>query len=101
MDFPPDIEIPVPDECGFSGTVENDEDDEISTLSPGSYDNIPPKGAKEDNIFLEPGNYCVDDLNVSSKVNLMGEDVFIYIKPGGAFSYSGGTIELKAPDDGD
>ena len=101
MDFPPAIEIPVPSECGFSGTVVNDKDSKTSTLSPGSYDSIPPKDAKQDNVILQPGNYCVDDIKVSSKVNVSGTNVFIYVKPGGAFDYSGGTITIDAPDDGD
>ncbi len=101
MDFPPEIDIPVPAECGFGGAVVNDKGSKTSTLSPGSYVNFPPKAAKEDNIFLEPGNYCVDDIKVSSKINIDGENVFIYVKSGGAFDFSGGTITIDAPDDGD
>jgi len=101
MDFPPEIEIPVPAECGFGGAVDNDKANKTSTLSPGSYVNFPPKAASEDNIILEPGNYCVDDIKVSSKVNLSGTNVFMYVKPGGAFDFSGGTITIDAPDDGD
>jgi len=101
MDFPPDIDIPVPAECGFGGAVVNDKGSGTSTLSPGSYVNFPPKAAKEDDIILQPGVYCVDDIKVSSKVNLSGTNVFLYVKPGGAFDFSGGTISIDAPDDGD
>jgi len=101
MEFPPDIAISVPDECEDNGTVFNDKGSKTSTLSPGSYDNIPPKDAKEENVVLQPGNYCVNNFKVSSKVNVYGEDVFIYIKPGGVFDFSGGTITLDAPNEGD
>ena len=101
IEFPPDIEIPVPDECGFNGEVTNDKGAKTSTLSPGSYDNIPPKNATQANIEMQSGVYCVDNLKVSSKVNVTGEDVFIYIKPGGVFDFSGGTITMDAPNEGD
>jgi hypothetical protein len=97
--FPPEIEIPLPDECGISGKVTNDKDSNTSSLQPGSYDNIPPKDAKQDNIVLQSGVYCVDDFKVSSKVNVTGSDVFIYIKPGGSFDLSGGVMKLDAPDE--
>lgn len=101
MDFPPDPVLPIPDECTNTGTVNNDKGTKTSTLTPGSYDNIPPKAATQENVVLQPGHYCVDDFKISSKVNVAGEDVFIYVQPGGSFDFSGGTITLDAPDEGD
>jgi hypothetical protein len=101
VDFPPDITINAPGECDIAGTVTNDKKTKTSTLSPGSYNNIPPKNATQDNIVMQSGNYCVDDFKVSSKVNVSGTNVFVYIRPGGTFDFSGGVMTLDAPDSGE
>ena len=45
---------------------------------------------------MQSGNYCVDDFKVSSKTEVSGSDVFIYILSGGEFDFSGGVMELTA-----
>jgi len=95
IDFPPDMTLPAPDECGVAGKIKVIDSDTVK-IYPGYYDNIPPKAAGKANIVMQPGNYCVDDFKVSSKTEVSGSDVFIYILSGGAFDFSGGVMELDA-----
>ena len=99
VEFPPKLVLPPPDECEKSGEISNNSGTKTSTLKPGYYDNIPPKAAAFDEIILQPGNYCLSNFQVSSKVNVTGSDVFFYIKPGGSFDFSGGEMTLSAPTD--
>jgi hypothetical protein len=100
IDFPPDLELDEPAECEISGKIVNNSAMKTSTIFPGSYDNIPPKAASESNIVMQPGNYCINDFKISSKDNVSGNDVFVYVKPGGSFNLSGGVMTLDAPDTG-
>ena len=96
--FPPDIVLPEPPECGIGGKIV-DIDNKTVAIFPGYYDNIPPKNVKK-NIVMQPGNYCLDNFKITNdKTNVTGSNVFIYIRPGGAFDFSGGEMLLDAPDD--
>ncbi len=93
--FPPDELIQTPPiECTQNPVGNGDEGDGYYHAHPGHYTSLPP--AK--NTFLEPGVYCVDSF---VKVNnpqshLIGQDVLIYIKSGGRFSFEGGVTSLSA-----
>ena len=97
IDFPPDMALPAPDECGVAGKIKAIDSDTVK-IYPGYYDNIPPKAAGKANIVMQPGNYCLDDFKMSSNTEVSGSDVFIYILSGGEFDFSGGVMELDAPN---
>lgn len=103
--FPPEMPE-VPDECispdGSWNIVGG-----VSYLQPGRYDDFPPKNTQAapitDNIFMNPGVYCVDNLVKLQENDLVltGHDVTIYISPtNGTFDVQGGTINIDAPDEG-
>ncbi len=52
---------------------------------------------------MEPGTYCVSDVICWSqpKFVLVGEDVTIYIRAGYDFQFSGGMVDIDAPNTGD
>jgi hypothetical protein len=68
-----------------------------ATLNPGHYSNIPLSGQWK-NIILNPGVYCIDStLNSPDSLKVSGTigstaGVFIYLKPGGSFTFKGGSI---------
>ena len=101
--FPPEETVSEPDECsGTFGDVINDRSASTSTLSPGSYNKFPPASANQDNIIMQPGVYCVDYIKLSNSFQtLTGHNVFIYIRPGGYFSFQGATTTLTARSSGD
>lgn len=97
--FPPDELFPAPAECSQAPKPSTLDADGYTHLYPGHYSSLPP--AK--NTRLEPnGVYCVDTLikTTNPNSNFVGQGVFIYIKPDGAFSFQGGTINLTAPTSG-
>lgn len=96
LPFPPPYqEIDPPAECSeplktASGTS--------VTLSPGHYSAMPPKSNIKD-ITLQPGVYCIDsEIRIGSTdtfrvAGTFGVDpgVFLYIKPGGSFTFNAGS----------
>ena len=104
--FPP--EMPAePDECTSpAGSWSSNSSTQITTLNPGRYNEFPPKSTVAvtvyDNVFMNPGIYCVNDVVklTDNHLVLVGHDVTIYIRSGYKFSIQGGTIDLDAPDDG-
>jgi hypothetical protein len=104
--FPP--EMPAePDECTSpTGTWSSNSSTETTTLNAGRYNEFPPTSTGSvtvyDNVFMNPGIYCVNEVVKLSDHHLVltGHDVTIYIRSGYKFSIQGGTITLDAPDDG-
>lgn len=61
---------------------------------PGHYLKLPP----DKDTTLDPGVYCVDNLiKTTNSFTFKADGVFMYVKPGGAFNFQGGTIQLVAP----
>ncbi len=61
---------------------------------PGHYVKLP----LEKHSTLEPGTYCVDNLiKTVNSFKFIADGVFLYVMPGGSFSFQGGTIQLVAP----
>jgi Putative Flp pilus-assembly TadE/G-like len=104
LPFPPPYqEIAPPAACSqtvnlssnysVTGTGSN----KTATLNPGHYSNIPLSGQWK-NIILNPGVYCIDsNLNSPTSLIVSGTPgstagVFIYFKPGGSFTFNGGSI---------
>lgn len=105
--FPPDMPD-EPSECvSPAGTFSSNSTTRITTLNPGRYNEFPPKSGGGvtvyDKIVMNPGIYCVNDVIklTDQHLYLTGIDVTIYIRSGYSFSFSGGTIQLDAPDEGD
>jgi hypothetical protein len=93
--FPPDQIFSEPAECSQNPQSSTLDGDGYTHLYPGHYSSLPPSK----NTRLEPnGVYCVDNLikTTNPNSNFVGLGVFIYIRPGGAFSFQGGTINLTA-----
>ncbi|HEX5837619.1 MAG TPA: pilus assembly protein TadG-related protein, partial [Anaerolineales bacterium] len=96
---PPYKEIPEPDECSTPGGKSNTSS--TTTLTPGYFDKIPGTGSSWKNtVILTPGVYCVgtvvstnasEILTVSGTYSPTSPGVFIYIKPGGSFTFNGGS----------
>jgi hypothetical protein len=119
-DFPvtlDDIGMDIPPECsGPAGTYKNYPagthpdypTTDVSVLTPGSYADFPPKkeieeGKLYNNIHMNPGVYCVDNVIKLTETNLVlyGHDVTLFLRAGNYFSINGGLITLDAPDVGD
>ncbi len=103
MPYPPEATVDEPVECsGANGHVTNENATSTSTLTPGSYNKFPPASANKDHIILQPGVYCVDYIKENNSFqDLTGHNVFIYIRPGGYFSFQGATTTLTARSTGD
>lgn len=98
---PPYQEIPEPAECATPGTKSSS--GSTTTLTPGYFDKIPGNGSGwKTNIVLTPGVYCVGTtlrFNASETLTVQGTysnpptspGVFIYFKPGGSFTFNGGS----------
>jgi hypothetical protein len=99
--FPPAWqEIPAPAECSTPGTKSNDNSTDTTTLTPGYFDYLPPHGQTKKNLVLEPGVYCVgfsmdssglDSFTIKPGTYGDANGVFIYIKPGGGFTFNSST----------
>jgi hypothetical protein len=70
-----------------------------AVLQPGHYAAMPPKSNMKD-ITLMPGIYCIDtDIKIGSTDFIRVEEgtfgvtpgVFLYLKPGGSFTFNGGS----------
>ena len=105
--FPP--EMPAePAECDVSnaGSFSSNSGTQTTTLSPGRFNEFPPKSGGGvtvyDNMIMNPGIYCVNDMIKLSDQHLIltGHDVTIYIRAGFDIDIQGGTITLDAPDTG-
>src|SRR5574341_1460889 len=104
LPFPPPYpEIAPPAVCSqtvdlnTNYSVTGSGSNKTATLQPGHYSKIPLNGQWK-NIILNPGVYCIDStlnspdsLIVSGTPNITA-GVFIYIKPGGSFTFNGGSI---------
>ncbi len=92
MPYPPEFMMPEPD-CGSTDATRSD-----GTLSPGNVD----ASWLKDDVFLEPGTYCIDgDLVLTSSNTLEGHDVTLYFVNGGLHINGAGEFLLDAPDDGE
>ena len=95
---PPYAEIPEPDECSTAGGKTSTST--TTTLTPGYFDKIPGTGPTwKNHVVLTPGVYCIGSVlstNASEILTVSGTygvtpGVFIYIKPGGSFTFNGGS----------
>jgi putative Flp pilus-assembly TadE/G-like protein len=99
ISFPPPYqEIDEPAECLTNGTKTNTST--TTTLTPGYWPKIPGNGSTwKDNIVLTPGIYCIGttlSTNANEVLKVSGTfgvdpGVFLYIKPGGSFTFNGGS----------
>jgi len=100
IQFPPPYqEISEPVECSTPGGKSNP--DSVTTLlTPGYFDQIPGNGVTwKDNIVLTPGVYCIGTqmrTNNNEVIKVSGTfhstpGVFLYFKPGGYFTFNGGS----------
>ncbi len=101
--FPPEMPD-VPDECTSpAGTYHPNANGTVTIVTPGRWNEFPPKGNDvEDEVFMEPGVYCINDmvkLN-DQQLHLTGQDVTIFIRDGYKFDITGGEIDLDAPATG-
>ncbi len=105
--FPPDEPFPAePDECSVAGHSTTDTSgpyNGFTHLYPGYYstagsNKFPP----DKDTFLDPGVYCIDGLvkTTNPVTRLIGNNVFLYLRKGGQFSFGGGTAQLTAPATG-
>ena len=99
-----------PAECGWTTPIRPSftDGDGFTHYYPGHYAQLPP----DKNTVLEHGVFCVDSLVKTTSPTTLKHGftpsagltdiggVFIYIKPGGNFSYNGGTVDLDAPTSG-
>lgn len=78
-----------------------------AVLSPGHYSAMPPKPNMKD-ITLQPGVYCIDtEIRIGSTDTFIvtgtfevDPGVFLYIKPGGSFTFNGGsTVQIWGDHD--
>jgi len=108
--FPPELTLEEPVECSetpadpYPGPV----DPLTVTLYPGDYEQLPPVGTYGginlngfEHYILSPGNYCVSKVlkDAGNDTVIEGDNVFIYIKDGGDFNITGGTVKISAPSD--
>jgi hypothetical protein len=99
ISFPPPYQaIAEPSECSTNGTKTNDAT--TTTLTPGYWPKIPGNGSTwKNNIVLMPGVYCIGTTlgtNASEVMRVSGTfgvspGVFLYFKPGGSFTFNGGS----------
>ncbi len=106
--FPTDLEIPdEPAECDVSSPGWFSSDTTTTYLHPGRYNEFPPKSGGgitvRDNMFMNPGIYCVNNVVKLTDQHLMliGDDVTIYIRPGYDFSIENGEFHLTASTSGE
>ena len=79
----------------------------VTVLHPGRYNQFPPPKDSpalklNDTMLMEPGTYCVSDVirwNQPTFV-LVGHDVTIFVRSGYDFQFSGGIVDIDAPDTG-
>jgi hypothetical protein len=97
LPFPPPYqEIAPPAVC--STPVINNITGRTVTLSPGHYSTMPPRSNMND-VTLQPGVYCIDTTmrtNAGDLLRVAGTPgvspgVFLYFKPGGSFTFNGGS----------
>lgn len=96
---PTEYELPPPPECAMTGYPAPVWDGaETTTIYPGNYTVLPPSGLRGSIVRMSPGNYCVTNVlkQVTSSSQLLGTDIFFYIKPGGSFTLQGGIVQLSA-----
>lgn len=104
ISFPPPYqELPEPAECSTPGGITWDTPTDTTTLTPGYFDQIPGNGNKwKTNVILTPGVYCIgtamrtNNTEVIRVAGTFGVDppdpgVFLYFKPGGYFTFNGGS----------
>ena len=103
LPFPPPYqEIAPPAVC--SSSVSSGPTGKTVTLSPGHYSAMPPRSNQTD-ITLQPGVYCIDTTIRANagdilKVAAGTPGVFLYVKPGGSFTFNGGaTVQLWGIND--
>jgi hypothetical protein len=99
ISFPPPYEeIDEPAECLTNGTKTNTAT--TTTLTPGYWAKIPGNGSTwKNNIVLTPGVYCIgstlsansDEVITVSGTFGVDPGVFLYFKPGGSFTFNGGS----------
>ena len=104
---PPYQEIPEPAECSTAGGKTYTSS--TTTLTPGYFDTIPGNGPTWKNtIILTPGVYCVGTSVGTNNTEILQVSgtfystpgVFIYVKPGGSFTFNGGSgIQLWGIND--
>lgn len=100
VQFPPDPIFSTPPECGLGPTHASWKDGgNVTHIYPGYYPDLPPGNG---DYFLEPGVYCTDSvLKITNPhTSFIGNEIFIWYKPGGYFSLQGGTVQLSAPTTG-
>jgi hypothetical protein len=108
LPFPPPYqEITPPAECS-QPLVDITGNPSSVTLSPGHYAQMPPKNNMKD-ITLQPGVYCIDtEIRIGSQDTFVINNgtfpttpgVFLYIKPGGSFTFNAGsTVQIWAIND--
>ncbi|HLO13386.1 MAG TPA: pilus assembly protein TadG-related protein [Anaerolineales bacterium] len=103
LPFPPPYqEITPPAVCSQTAdlnsnySVTGSGSNKTATLQSGHYSKIPLNGQWK-NIILNPGVYCIDStLNSPDSLIVSGTPgltagVFIYFKPGGSFTFNGGS----------
>ena len=101
-DFPPEMP-PVPAECTSPYGTYSSPNSAQTVVTPGRWNQFPPTDSSVHNeIIMEAGVYCVDDVIKLRDRHLIlrGHDVTIYIRSNNYFQIEGGTIQLDAPDDG-
>jgi len=78
----------------------------ITILFPGKYGQFPPPKEQQvplnDVMIMLPGTYCVSDVIRwnQTKFVLVGHDVTIFIREGYDFAFTGGIVDIDAPDTG-
>ena len=102
ISFPPPYqEVAEPAECSQTAdlptnySVTGTGSNKIATLQPGHYTTIPLSGQWK-SVILNPGVYCIDS-TLSSPDSLTiasgsTAGVLLYFKPGGYFTFNGGSI---------
>jgi hypothetical protein len=107
LQFPPPYEEIEPPAVCSQPTITISGNPSSATLAPGHYTAMPPKPNMK-NITLQPGVYCIDtEIRIGSTdtfiINSLITNgmipstpgVFLYIKPGGSFTFNGGsTVQL-------
>ena len=108
IQFPGDLDLPdEPAECDVSSPGWWSSDATTTYLHPGRYNEFPPKSGGgitvRDNMFMYPGNYCVNNVVKLNDQHLIlnGTEVMIYIRPGYDFSIENGEFHLSAPTSGE
>jgi hypothetical protein len=95
--FPPEEIFDRPAECGQTPRASTPDADGFRHFYPGRYSGQFPPGNSD--ARLDPGVYCVDGLMkiTNPRTDIEGDNVMIYISPGGGFSLTGGDVRLTAP----